>query len=89
MRHLLGGSAKTADDVVRNSVLQQRHFLRLLGSVMSGRRRFLAELLIGTGLVLRICAGATAAAAGRGSMLLRTSCARLSDLVSKRSMVCA
>lgn len=89
VRHLLGGSTKTDAEAVRNSLLQQRNFLRLLGSVMSRRSCAMARLLLAAGLMLRIVAGVGLAAAGRGSLLLRTSRARLADLVSHRSLPCA
>jgi GT2 family glycosyltransferase len=89
VRHLLGGSAKTDDAIVSNSLMQQRHFLHLLGSVMSRPGCAAARLLIAAGLVLRIAAGCALAAAGGKSLLLRTSLARLADLASARSLPCA
>ena len=89
VRHLLGGSTKTDAAAVCNSLLQQRHFLHLLGSVMSRRSCAAARMLIAAGLALRIVAGAGLAAAGRGNLLLQTSLARLADLARQRSLPCA
>lgn len=55
--HRLGGSAKSNEDIIRNSLLQQKYFIYLLSKIFPPQKLFLSRCILGCGLILRLIAG--------------------------------
>ncbi|MFZ5562462.1 MAG: glycosyltransferase family 2 protein, partial [Thermodesulfobacteriota bacterium] len=83
--HERGGSAASAADIIRNSVLQQKYFLTMLAQMFGRRQLAAARLLMLSGLALRVVAGLIMklGPAKRRGLLLETSVARLKALWGK------
>ena len=56
--HKCGGSAKTDAAIIRNSLLQQKYFLRMLADMFGPFQMVLIRAIIFKGLVLRVLTGA-------------------------------
>ncbi len=65
VRHLGGGSTRSADDMLRLRILQQRNLLRLTDATMGPAARALTRASLAAGLVARTAVRGVAAA-GRG-----------------------
>ncbi len=80
--HHCGASSTTEADRIRNTVLQQRHLLILLGRYNAAHQVSLAKWFLGLGLLIRICLGLLYCVSGGQdrAFLLRSAKARLSDL---------
>ncbi|MEF2146353.1 MAG: glycosyltransferase family 2 protein [Desulfovibrionaceae bacterium] len=80
--HHCGGSSKTDAQRLRNSLMQQRYFLRMLSRDMGWLRMAAARLILSLGLAFRIAAGAVQVLlhGRKKSLLLRSSGLRLAAL---------
>lgn len=81
--HKCGGSAKSDQDVIRNSTLQQKNFLNMLRKNHSPLKIVLIKLILFKGLVLRLFVGIAEKAINkkRASLLFETSVARIKQLL--------
>jgi N-acetylglucosaminyl-diphospho-decaprenol L-rhamnosyltransferase len=83
VKHLCGGSTKTEAQVLRNRVLQQRNFLRLLDQSMGPAGRAVTRLSFVAGLSIRsVLRGLASLAGGAGRRLaFRADLRCLSDFI--------
>jgi hypothetical protein len=82
IRHHNGGSSKSAQQKLRSKLMQQRHFLSLLGNSLDARELKAAKFFLGVGLLLRMAVGGGQAVVGRGDgrFLFESSAWRLAEL---------
>ena len=80
VRHYGGASSPDSADRLRNSLLQQENFLKLLRGSMPPVKYHFAKALLGLGLILRLGVGAITAVCG-DRLLLRSARRRLAVLM--------
>ena len=82
IRHHRGGSCQSDREKIANSVLQQRHLLKVFAKNAASWKMLPARVIISVGLILRLIMAAAGAAAGKNGyrILLASSWRRLQDV---------
>jgi len=82
IRHYRGGSSQSNQKKIDNSVLQQRHLLKVFAKNAAKWEILTARVIISLGLILRLIVAAAGAAAGKNGyrILLASSWRRLQDV---------
>ncbi len=83
VKHLCGGSTKTDAQILRNRILQQRNFQKLLASSMGPLGRLVTRCTLALGLTFRATARGLAALLGRRQhrLAFQADCHCLADLL--------